>query len=140
MSYRLFNSIEFERYLWWKIVNLDRIFLFITINFSSINQWFQKHVCHWDIRMFNSFRTRHLEVCYKKSALKNFAKFTGKHLRRSLHTCNIVKRETPAQVFSCEFCKIFKNTFFTEHLQMAASVLPLLTCIFCIFLLADFNQ
>ena len=26
MSYRLFNSIEFERYLWWKIVNLDRIF------------------------------------------------------------------------------------------------------------------
>ena len=23
--------------------------------------------------------------------------------------------ETPAQVFSCEFCEIFKNTFFTEH-------------------------
>ena len=25
--------------------------------------------------------------------------------------------ETLAQVFSCEFCEIFKNTFFTEHLQ-----------------------
>ena len=26
-------------------------------------------------------------------------------------------KETPAQVFSCEFCEAFKNTFFTEHLQ-----------------------
>ena len=25
-------------------------------------------------------------------------------------------------LFSCEFCKIFKNTFYTEHLQVTASV------------------
>ena len=25
---------------------------------------------------------------------------------------NFIKKETLAQVFSCEFCKIFKNTFF----------------------------
>ena len=25
------------------------------------------------------------------------------------------RKETPAQVFSCEYCKIFKNTFFAEH-------------------------
>ena len=25
-----------------------------------------------------------------------------------------------AQVFSCEFCEIFKNTFFTEHLRATA--------------------
>ena len=24
-------------------------------------------------------------------------------------------------MFSCEFCQIFKNTFFTEHLRMTAS-------------------
>ena len=35
----------------------------------------------------------------KKDVLKNFTTFTGKH-----------------QVFSCEFCEIFKNTFFIEHL------------------------
>ena len=29
--------------------------------------------------------------------------------------CNFTKKEALAQVFSCEFCKIFKNTFFTEH-------------------------
>ena len=28
---------------------------------------------------------------------------------------------TLAQVFSCEFCEIFKNTFFIEHIQATAS-------------------
>ena len=31
--------------------------------------------------------------------------------------CNFVKKETLAQVFSCEFCEIPKNTFSTEHLR-----------------------
>ena len=26
--------------------------------------------------------------------------------------CNFLKKETLTQVFSCEFCEIFKNTFF----------------------------
>ena len=29
---------------------------------------------------------------------------------------NFIEKETLAQVFSCEFCEICKNTFFTEHL------------------------
>ena len=32
-----------------------------------------------------------------------------------------IKEETPAQVFSCEFCEISKNTFFTEHLHKTTS-------------------
>ena len=35
--------------------------------------------------------------------------------------CNFIKKETLAQVFSCEFCEISKNTFFTEHLLATAS-------------------
>ena len=31
------------------------------------------------------------------------------------------KKETLAQVFSCEFCKISKNTFLTEHVWATAS-------------------
>ena len=31
------------------------------------------------------------------------------------------KIETLAQVFSCEFCEISKNTFFTEHVWASAS-------------------
>ena len=29
---------------------------------------------------------------------------------------NLLKKETLAQVFSCEICEISINTFFTEHL------------------------
>ena len=32
-------------------------------------------------------------------------------------------KKTLAEVFSCEFCDIFKNTFLTEHLWVTASVL-----------------
>ena len=31
--------------------------------------------------------------------------------------CNFVKKETLAQMFPCEFCKICKYTFLMEHLQ-----------------------
>ena len=72
------------------------------------------------------------EVFYKGD-FRNFAKFTGKHLCQSLFfnkvaglrpkTCNIIKKETLARVFSCEFCKISENTFFTEHLWTTASFL-----------------
>ena len=31
-------------------------------------------------------------------------------------------KETRAQVFSCEFCEAFKNTFFTEHLRWNLSL------------------
>ena len=34
--------------------------------------------------------------------------------------CNFIKKETLAQVLCCEFYKIIKNTFFTEHLRMTA--------------------
>ena len=35
--------------------------------------------------------------------------------------CNFIKKETLAQVFSCEFCEISNNTLFTEHLWTTAS-------------------
>ena len=36
-------------------------------------------------------------------------------------TCNAIKKETPAQVFSCEFCEISKNTYFHRTPLVAAS-------------------
>ena len=35
--------------------------------------------------------------------------------------CNKIKKENLIQVFSCEFCDISKNIFFTEHLRVIAS-------------------
>ena len=48
---------------------------------------------------------------YEKVVLKNFAIL--KHL--NFRPATLLK-ETPTQVFSCEYCKIFKNSFFIEHL------------------------
>ena len=52
------------------------------------------------------------ELFCVKGVLRNFTKFTGKHLCQSL----FFKKETLVQLFSCEFCETSKNTFFTEHL------------------------
>ena len=82
-------------------------------------------------------RSSHQRCSIVKDVLGNFTKFTGKHLCKSLffdkvvglwgETCNFIKKETLAQVFSCEFCEISKNTFFTEHLRMTASASVLTT-------------
>ena len=34
---------------------------------------------------------------------------------------NSQEKQTPAHVFSCEFCKIFSKTYFVVHLWTAAS-------------------
>ena len=47
----------------------------------------------------------------EKGVLKNFTKFTGKHRCQSLFFSKVIKKETLAQVFSCELCEIFKNIF-----------------------------
>ena len=75
------------------------------------------------------YRSSHQRCSVKKGVLRKFSKFTGKHLCQS-HFLNKVtalrpeilfKKETLTQVFSCEFCIISKNTFFTEHLWTTTS-------------------
>ena len=60
-----------------------------------------------------------MQIFYKIDVVKNFLKFTGKHLCWSDFVTKSQK-ETPAQVFSCEFWEIFLKTLFTEHLQITA--------------------
>ena len=55
-----------------------------------------------------------------KDVLRNFAKFTGKHLCQGLFFSKVEKRDTGTGV-SCEFCKISKNTFFTQDLRTTDS-------------------
>ena len=49
-------------------------------------------------------------MLFKIGVLTNFEIFTGKHL--------CWRKETPTQVFSCEYCEISKNSsFLTKHLR-----------------------
>ena len=67
----------------------------------------------------NSWQKKPPEVFYKNGVLRKFTKFTGKHTCQSLFFNKVagllIKKEALAQVFSWEFCEIFKNTFFTRH-------------------------
>ena len=68
------------------------------------------------------------EMFSKNGVLRNVTNFTGKRLRQSL-LCdkvaglglNFVKKESLAQVFSCEFFSISKNTFSHKTPLVAAS-------------------
>ena len=46
---------------------------------------------------------------------------TGGVLQEKAAPATLLKKEALAQVFSCEFCEISKNIFFTEHLRATAS-------------------
>ena len=63
----------------------------------------------------------------KKGVPQNFAKFTGKHLCQSLFFNWVAGIKLMAQrlwhrCFPMNFFKVFKNTFFTEHLRNTAPV------------------
>ena len=103
-----------KRYLFQdKIYYLNKIyFCFAKIKFSKHTLYKQKQPP---------------EVFYKKSVLRDFTKFTGKHLCQSLSfnkvaglsSATFLKKRL-AQVFSCEFYEIFKNNFFTVHFWTAS--------------------
>ena len=76
-----------------------------------------------------SYRSNRREVFCKKGVVKNFAKFTGKHLLPAFFLIKLQAgglqlylKETRAQVFFCEFCGIFKNTVFCRTPPVAAFV------------------
>ena len=54
-----------------------------------------------------------------KCSIKNNSKnFFFKIYRKTPVLESLFKKRPPAQFFSCEFCKIFQNCFFVEHVQM----------------------
>ena len=78
------------------------------------------------LSLLNCSNQKHLRCSIKKAILKNFAIFTGEHLYWSLFLIvswrpGTLLTKPPTQAFFCEYCKIFKNTYFGEHLWTAAS-------------------
>ena len=55
-------------------------------------------------------------VLIKKAVLKIFSK-----IHRKVPGLQLFNNETPTQMFSSEYCDIFKNTYFEGHLLKAVS-------------------
>ena len=73
--------------------------------------------------MFMKYRSSHRRCSIKKVFLnisqnsqENTCARVSSLIKFQAEPYNFIKTETLAQVFSFEFCEIFKNTFFTEHL------------------------
>ena len=65
-------------------------------------------------------------VVFQKRFSQKFRKIYRKtpvSVSRKPQACSFIKKETLTQVFSCEFCKNFKNTFLTEYLRETSSVI-----------------
>ena len=74
-------------------------------------------------------RSIHPDVFCEKGVLKEFAKFTGKHLCQRLFFNKVaglrpatLLNKTLTQVFSCECCEILKNNFFYRTPPVTACV------------------
>ena len=64
-----------------------------------------------------NYRSSHWKRSLRKGVLRSSAKFTGKHLTQR----TFLKSYSSAEVFSYEFWKISKNSFFTEQLWTTPS-------------------
>ena len=76
-------------------------------------------VCFLRIIKSSKFQKQPPEVFYEKGVLKNFVKYTRKHLCLGLFfnkASGLQKKEFLAQAFSCEFYENFKNTFFKNEI------------------------
>ena len=86
----------------------------------------------WILTTWNIVRSSHQRCFVRNGAIRNFAKFTGKHLCQSLFF-NKVASLSPATLLKKDFgtgvflwiLQNFLEHFFTEHLQVTASVLAL---------------
>ena len=94
--------------------------------------YFNKNICKVSIFLFVFFfdwlQKHKPEVFCKKIVLKNLANLTEKHLQWSLliklqawRSATLLKKETPSQLFSCEYHKNFKKNILHGTPPVAAS-------------------
>ena len=98
--------------------------LFITSIYENVKIVFIK-VPLWLINKQNAFRDRSNspEVFCKKGVLRNFAKFTGKHVCQSFFfskvaglSATLLKKRLWHRCFPANFAKFLGTLFFAEHL------------------------
>ena len=90
---------------------------YCSLNFRYCACFKQKVLKLYSVDSLWNARRSHRGCSVRKSVLRNFTKFTGKHLCQRL----FFRKETLAKLFSCKFCKIFKNAFCTKYLMATTS-------------------
>ena len=90
--------------------------VFFLLNFQPLPANFlPKELCIFPVRVFNF----NLILKISQNSRENTCGRDSFLIK--LMVCNFIKKESPAQVFSCGFCEISKNTFLYRTLLVAAS-------------------
>ena len=121
LPFRIFGIESFQSYSVLNLISFTKMQISVKIIRKNIS-WSHNMKLDFTIVFFFflkgllSFIRSRSDVFCKKGGLKNFAKFSEKDQCQSLFFNNIllnfIKKETLAQVFSCEYCKIIMSTFF----------------------------
>ena len=75
----------------------------------------------------------------KKGALRDFAKFTRKHLLIKLQVLSFIKKETLAQVFPVNFAKFLRTPFLQNTSGRLLLKITDFKCSLCLLSIATFN-
>ena len=126
ISFQIFDIYTREKS---KYLNSIRVFPFF-ISFFCWNEISKKSSIKEDTRKMENCKANHIldrsshrRCSVRKDVLRNFAKFTGKHLCQGLFmsgpkACNFIKKYTLAQVFSCEFFEFLRTPFWQNTRQL----------------------
>ena len=105
--------------------NAQRFLLALTLELAYFlyieKQHMQKHKFFWSVffRILTEYGPEKLHI---RTFFTYLLKVSNADNKITSEACNFIKKETLAQVFSCEFCEISRNTFFTEHLWATVSI------------------
>ena len=106
--------------------------LLIVLTWKSFNIVYRKLM-----KFFKVYRKKILRMHVKDKSCNRSSCLRCSMKKGVLRRPATLLKKTLAQVFSCEFYEISKNTVFTEHLQTTASVATVMKA--CNFVKRDFN-
>ena len=102
---------------------------FATLKDKSLRKYFKAETTTSFLSISSTNRSSRLQMFFKIDVVKNFVKFTGKHLCWSLYLINllvfrpaILLKTSSTLVFSCENCHFFKINFLIETLLLPSSL------------------
>ena len=90
-----------------------------TVLLCDSKELFWNVLCKFLIKIESTWRSEVKEQASQLTLL-----YCGEAVRSSHWRCSeglqLYLKKPPTQVFSCEYCKMFKTTYFEKHLQTAA--------------------
>ena len=105
----LWKTLQKREMLKWTSRYPTRKYFIFSLLYDSFKSIILKHTEH----------VEHAENLHDKSSDRKFS-IKKVFLKKA---CNFIKKETTTPVFSCVFCEISKNNFFTEDFPATASLI-----------------